>query len=90
MCFLALADQVFFILKGRGIYLDRFIHEYHFHLQAKRNLVEKYLVVGVTEDLESFIEIVEWLLPKFFRGATSLYKQEGSKGNVRIIFTQFF
>jgi len=52
--------------------------------QAKRNLVEKYLVVGVTEDLESFIEIVEWLLPKFFRGAASLYKQEGSKGNNHI------
>ena len=74
----------FIILQGRRIYLDRF--SCHSHLQAKRNLVEKYLVVGVTEDLESFIEIVEWLLPKFFRGAASLYKQEGTKGNVSLYF----
>ena len=74
----------FIILQGRRIYLDRF--SCHSRLQAKRNLAEKYLVVGVTEDLESFIEIVEWLLPKVFRGAASLYKQEGSRGNVSLYF----
>jgi len=52
--------------------------------QAKRNLVEKYLVVGVTEDLDSFVEIVEWLLPKFFKGATDIYKKEGQQGNNHI------
>jgi len=52
--------------------------------EAKRNLAEKYLVVGVTEDLESFVEVVEWLLPKFFRGASDLFTKEGVKGNNHI------
>jgi len=52
--------------------------------QAKRNLVEKYLVVGITEDLDSFVDVVEWLLPKFFKGAGSLYRNEGTKGNNHI------
>jgi len=52
--------------------------------EAKRNLVEKYLVVGVTEDLDSFVEVVEWLLPKFFRGAAEVYKKEGQQGKNHI------
>lgn len=39
--------------------------------QAKRNLAEHYLVVGVMEELTDFISILETALPRFFRGATS-------------------
>lgn len=42
--------------------------------QAKYNLVNEYLLVGVTEELEDFIMILEAALPRFFRGATDLYR----------------
>lgn len=42
--------------------------------QAKYNLVNKYLLVGVTEELEDFIMVLEAALPRFFKGATELYK----------------
>ena len=40
---------------------------------AKHNLVNHYLVVGVTEDMADFIAVLEASLPGFFRGATELY-----------------
>lgn len=42
--------------------------------QAKYNLVNEYLLVGVTEELEDFIMLLEAVLPRFFRGATELYR----------------
>lgn len=42
--------------------------------QAKYNLVNEYLLVGVTEELEDFIMILEAALPRFFKGATELYR----------------
>lgn len=42
--------------------------------QAKYNLVNEYLLVGVTEELEDFIMILEAALPRFFKGATDLYR----------------
>ncbi len=42
--------------------------------QAKYNLVNEYLLVGVTEELEDFIMMLEAALPRFFRGATELYR----------------
>ena len=42
--------------------------------QAKYNLVNEYLLVGVTEELEDFVMMLEAALPRFFRGATELYK----------------
>ena len=40
---------------------------------AKFNLVNNYLVVGVTEELGDFIEIIEALLPSYFYGASKLF-----------------
>ncbi|VDL76074.1 unnamed protein product [Nippostrongylus brasiliensis] len=37
--------------------------------QAKRNLVEKYLLVGISEQIRDFIALLERLVPQFFRGA---------------------
>lgn len=48
--------------------------------QAKYNLVNEYLLVGVTEELEDFIMILEAALPRFFKGATELYKS-GNPGD---------
>lgn len=42
--------------------------------QAKYNLVNEYLLVGVTEELEDFVMMLEAALPRFFRGATELYR----------------
>ncbi|KAG9341491.1 hypothetical protein JZ751_018995 [Albula glossodonta] len=42
--------------------------------QAKYNLVNEYLLVGVTEELEDFIMMLEAALPRYFRGATELYR----------------
>ena len=42
--------------------------------QAKYNLVNEYMLVGVTEELEDFVMMLEAALPRFFRGATELYK----------------
>ncbi len=42
--------------------------------KAKYNLVNEYLLVGITEELEDFIMILEAALPRFFKGATELYR----------------
>ncbi|MEQ2300958.1 Heparan sulfate 2-O-sulfotransferase 1 [Ameca splendens] len=48
--------------------------------QAKYNLVNEYLLVGVTEELEDFIMILEAALPRFFKGAADLYRTGSSRG----------
>eukprot|EP00088_Acartia_fossae_P003972 TRINITY_DN11705_c0_g1_i1.p1 TRINITY_DN11705_c0_g1~~TRINITY_DN11705_c0_g1_i1.p1 ORF type:complete len:338 (-),score=22.18 TRINITY_DN11705_c0_g1_i1:527-1462(-) len=50
--------------------------------QAKANLINNYLVVGVTEDLESFVEVLEFLLPEFFHGAVD-YLSETGKSHIK-------
>lgn len=50
--------------------------------QAKQNLVEHYLVVGVTEELEDFVAMLEAVLPRLFRGATRHFL-EGKKSHLR-------
>ena len=42
--------------------------------QAKYNLINEYFLVGVTEELEDFIMLLEAALPRFFRGAAELYR----------------
>lgn len=41
--------------------------------EAKKNLVNNFLLVGVTEELEDFIKILELTLPRIFKGATDHY-----------------
>ncbi|XP_023345285.1 heparin sulfate O-sulfotransferase-like isoform X2 [Eurytemora carolleeae] len=45
--------------------------------QAKQNLINKYLVVGVTEDLESFVTVLELLLPQYFAGGVQYLRDTG-------------
>ena len=42
--------------------------------KAKQNVLRHYLLVGVTEELEDFIVVLETVLPRFFKGASQLYK----------------
>ncbi|KAL6732234.1 hypothetical protein Aduo_003015 [Ancylostoma duodenale] len=39
--------------------------------QAKKNLIDKYLLVGISEQLRDFIAVLERLVPRFFKGALS-------------------
>lgn len=50
--------------------------------QAKYNLINEFLLVGVTEELEDFVMMLEAALPRFFRGATELYRT-GKKSHLR-------
>lgn len=50
--------------------------------QAKLNLVQHYFLVGVTEELQDFIALLEAALPRFFQGATN-YFLEGKKSHLR-------
>ncbi|XP_027705522.1 heparan sulfate 2-O-sulfotransferase 1-like [Vombatus ursinus] len=50
--------------------------------QAKYNLINEYFLVGVTEELEDFIMLLEAALPRFFKGATELYRT-GKKSHLR-------
>jgi len=45
--------------------------------QAKANLVSQYLVVGVTEDLDSLVQVLEILLPQFFKGGSHFLTESG-------------
>jgi heparan sulfate 2-O-sulfotransferase HS2ST1 len=45
--------------------------------------VNKYFLVGVTEEVESFIELLEATLPSFFRGATKMFNESESAQRIR-------
>lgn len=43
--------------------------------QAKRNVLEHYFLVGVTEALPDFLQLLEASLPRIFRGSLQLYNK---------------
>jgi len=47
--------------------------------QAKKNLIEKYLVVGVTEQIEDLVVVLESLVPDIFVGASAKFRSSKSK-----------
>lgn len=51
---------------------------------AKHNLVRNYFLVGVTEELEDFVAMLEYSLPRLFRGALDLYVSGGMMLQFRI------
>ena len=41
--------------------------------QAKHNLIHKYFLVGVTEEMGDFVAMLDYSLPRIFKGAYDLY-----------------
>ncbi|KAM0728946.1 Heparan sulfate 2-O-sulfotransferase 1 [Formica fusca] len=41
--------------------------------EAKRNLQRHYFLIGVTEELNDFVEVLEYVLPRFFKGAYNFF-----------------
>lgn len=37
-------------------------------------MLQRYLVVGATEEMEDFVLVLEVLLPRFFKGGSKIYK----------------
>lgn len=50
--------------------------------QAKQNLVNNYFLVGVTEEMEDFIYLLELSLPRIFNGSLDYYLNS-SKSHLR-------
>ena len=58
---------------------------------AKKNVREKYLVIGIAEDLSNTVKAFEKLIPSVFTGANKIYNNKPSpqqfhvrKGNSEI------
>lgn len=56
--------------------------------QAKINVIRNYLVVGVTEEFQDFLFVLEKLLPRFFTGVRNIYKSPGDFLNSKIVTTK--
>ncbi|KAJ8910172.1 hypothetical protein NQ315_016183 [Exocentrus adspersus] len=50
--------------------------------EAKRNLINNYFLVGVTEELDDFISVLEQSLPRLFKGASDHYSNS-NKSHLR-------
>lgn len=46
--------------------------------RAKQNVLENYLLVGILEELEDVLLLLERLLPHYFTGVLSIYKSPGT------------
>ncbi|XP_077994503.1 uronyl 2-sulfotransferase-like [Glandiceps talaboti] len=49
---------------------------------AKENVINHYIVIGVLEDFNSTLSVLEGVLPQFFKGATDAYRETREKGLV--------
>lgn len=56
--------------------------------QAKINVIRNYLVVGVTEELEDFLFVLEKLLPEFFSGVLNIYRTPDDNLNSKMTSTK--
>ena len=52
--------------------------------QAIRTIENEYLVVGLTDDLPAFFEVMEAIYPKIFRDSREAFLRSGTVG--RIVF----
>ena len=45
--------------------------------RAKRNVCQFYDIVGYMEDMRGFLEVVQYLYPKYFYGIVDVYEAKG-------------
>ena len=69
------------LISGLCIYLSCFIIDRVPSIaalnEAKYNVDKHFAVVGVMEDLHGFFQILEYLFPDYFRGASALFYDHG-------------
>ena len=58
--------------------LDRAIH----------NVCKHYSIVGYLENMEDFLGAVEYLYPKYFRGAPDIYNSKGTENLILVCMHQ--
>jgi len=51
--------------------------------EAKKNILTRYTLVGVTEQMEDFIVVLESIVPSVFKGISAKYRQDESVAHVR-------
>ena len=44
--------------------------------RAKKNVLDEYFLVGINEQMDQFVELLEVHLPHVFRGASDLFKTQ--------------
>ena len=58
--------------------------------QAKKNVLDKYLVVGLTEEFEQFLQVLERLLPDIFSGLVKVWKKTSKVFFIYLPFSRAF
>lgn len=53
--------------------------------RAKQNVLENYLLVGILEELEDVLLLLERLLPHYFTGVLNIYKSPGRLHLLRML-----
>ena len=41
--------------------------------KAKANVMKEYMIVGCTDDMRGFFQVLEYLLPSYFRNSVRVY-----------------
>jgi hypothetical protein len=47
--------------------------------RAKENVEKSFAVIGVTEDMLTFTKVLERVIPKYFKGLSTIYKSMESE-----------
>lgn len=55
--------------------------------RAKQNVLENYLLVGILEELEDVLLLLERLLPHYFTGVLNIYKSPGRYHILRVLLS---
>ena len=45
--------------------------------RAKRNMEQKFLIVGLTEQIDDLFPVLEKMFPSYFKGITTHWEQQG-------------
>ena len=54
--------------------------------QAKRNIAKHYAIVGLSEQLGDFMEVLEWMFPAHFPDVLKVHEEKGQTYQFTIPF----